>query len=74
MSPYIKGPNNRKKIPKSTWMPCLLLIYLAGMTIWFAPSLISGGEIGRLIFVFISELVIIYVLYRFLKKREKQQD
>lgn len=74
MNPQIRDPRNRKKIPRSVWMPCLLLIYLFGMTAWFAPSLIANGEIARLIIVFISEIIIIIVLRIFLKKREQQQN
>lgn len=55
-------------------MPCLLLIYLIGMTCWFAPSLIANGEILRLIIVFLSEIGIIILLRIFLVKREKQQE
>ena len=54
-------------------MPTLLLVYLVGMTLWFAPSLIANGEIARLIIVFLSELAIIVALRIFLKKRESQQ-
>lgn len=61
-----------KRIPRSTWLPTLLLIYLTGMTCWFAPSLIRGGETGRLIVVVLAELVILALLYFFLKKKEKQ--
>lgn len=55
-------------------MPCLLLVYLFGMTMWFAPSLIANGETARLITVFVSEVLIIALLRVFLLKREKQQD
>ena len=72
MNPRIKGPGNKRKIPKSVWMPCLLLIYLFGMTAWFAPALIANGEIARLIVVFMSDIAIIVVLRIFLKKRERQ--
>lgn len=65
---------NKKKVPRSVWMPALLLVYLAGMTMWFAPSLIANGEIARLIIVFVSELGIIILLRIFLKKRERQQS
>lgn len=61
-----------KRIPRSTWLPTLLLIYLTGMTCWFATSLIKGGETVRLIVVVLAELVIIALLYFFLKKKEKQ--
>lgn len=65
---------NKKKIRRSVWMPCLLLIYLFGMTAWFAPSLIERGEITRLVVVFLSEVAIIAVLRIFLVKRERQED
>lgn len=64
---------DRRKIKKSTWLPALLLCYLAGMTIWFAPSLIATGEIVRLVSVFIADIVIIVLLRLFLVKRERQQ-
>lgn len=54
-------------------MPALLLIYLFGMTLWFAPQLIANGEIARLIIVFVSEVLIIILLRKFLVKRENQQ-
>lgn len=63
----------KKKIPKSTWMPILLFIYLFGMTWWFAPQLIANGEIARLIIVFLSETCIILLLRWFLLKREKNK-
>ena len=67
-------PRKRNKLRKSVWMPCLLLIYLAGMTTWFAPQLIANGETARLVTVFISEIVIILLLRMFLVKRERQQN
>lgn len=74
MNPRINDPRKRSKIPKSVWMPTLLLIYLFGMTAWFAPSLIAGGEIVRLIVVFFTEIFIIVLLRIFLKKRENQKQ
>ena len=74
MTPQYNKPNGKKKIRRSVWMPCLLLIYLAGMTAWFAPSLIANGEIARLIVVFVSEIFIIGLLRMFLVKRERQQE
>lgn len=73
MNPRINDPK-KKKINRSTWLPALLLIYLFGMTLWFAPSLIAGGEIARLIIVFVTELIIIIILRKFLQKRERQQN
>lgn len=66
------NPRNRRKIRKSVWMPALLLIYLFGMTAWFAPALIANGETARLITVFLSEIFIIVLLRIFLVKRERQ--
>lgn len=74
MSPQINRPEKRKKIPRSVWMPCLLLIYLFGMTAWFAPSLIANHEISRLIIVFVSDIAIIVALRIFLKKRENAEN
>lgn len=68
----LKG--KKKRVPRSVWMPALLLIYLFGMTLWFAPQLIANGEIARLVIVFCSEILIIVLLRFFLLKREKQND
>lgn len=62
----------KRKYRKSQWLPALLLCYLAGMTIWFAPSLIEQGDYIRLFSVVIIELAVIFVLRNFLRKREKQ--
>lgn len=67
----LNNPRNPRKIRKSVWMPALLLVYLFGMTAWFAPSLIANGEIARLIIVFLSEIFIIVLLRIFLIKRER---
>lgn len=61
-----------QRIPRSTWLPTLLLLYLTAMTCRFAPALIRGGEIIRLVVVVTAELAIIALLYFFLKKREQQ--
>lgn len=53
-------------------MPALLFIYLAGMTIAFAPSLIERGETLRLVIVFVTEVGIILLLRAFLRKKEKE--
>lgn len=55
-------------------MPLLLLLYLVGMTTWFAPQLIANGEIARLVIVFVSEIAIIAVLRIFLLKRERNEE
>ena len=49
-----------------------MLVYLAGMTAFFAPELIRTGETTRLIVVFCSELLLIALVYFFLKKREER--
>lgn len=65
---------HRKKLKKSVWLPTLLLVYLFGMTIWYAPSLINQGETIRLIVVFSIELAIIIVLRILLRKRELKAE
>lgn len=62
---------SKSRLKKSTWLPALLLIYLFGMTFWFAPELIARGEILRLILVFVAELIVIALLRWFLLKKEK---
>lgn len=51
-----------------------MLLYLIGMTAYFAPSLIAGGEITRLVVVTIVELIIILLLFLFLRKMEKRDQ
>lgn len=46
-----------------------MLIYLVGMTAWFGADLIHNGEIVRLVVVFVIELLVIWLLRIFLKKR-----
>lgn len=60
-----------KKIPRSIWLPSLLLIYLLGMSGYHAKALIQAGETMRLVVVFLIEILIIVALYFFLRKREK---
>lgn len=57
------------KIPKYNWLPAVMLIYLLGMTAWFGADLIRNGEITRLVVVFLLELLVIWLLRIFLKKR-----
>ena len=64
----------RRKIPRSQWLPALLLVYLLGMTIYFGRDLIRQGEIARLVTVFLLDLGIIALLYFFLKKRESKKE
>lgn len=74
MTPQNNIPDSgRKKIKKSVWLPTLLLLYLAGMTIWFAPSLIEQGEIARLVIVTLIELAIIFTLRYLLRRREEKE-
>lgn len=72
MTPSPFNKPRKQKIKRSVWLPALLLIYLFGMTIWFAPSLIDNGEIVRLVVVFVAELVVIILLRLFLIKKEQQ--
>lgn len=64
----------KRKIPRSQWLPALLLCYLAAMNIYFGGDLIRRGEIFRLVVVSVVELLLIAALYFFLKKREKSRQ
>lgn len=65
---------HRKGIRRSVWLPTLMILYLIGMTAYFAPSLIAGGEITRLVVVTIVELIIILLLFLFLRKKEQRDQ
>ena len=65
-------PDPRKRIPRSVWLPTLLLCYLAAMSIYFGGDLIRNGEVIRLIVVSLIELALIAALYFFLKKKESR--
>ena len=66
--------NNRKpKLKRSVWLPTVLFIYLLGMTGYYAPRLINGGETMRLVVVFAVETAVILVLHWFLKRKEQQE-
>lgn len=62
-----------RRPPRSVWLPTLLLLYLLAMTGWFGTELIRNGETARLIIVFVVELIVIGLLYFFLKKREHRE-
>lgn len=62
-----------RRPPRSVWLPTLLLLYLLAMTGWFGAELIRNGETTRLIIVFVVELIVIGLLYFFLKKRERRE-
>lgn len=59
-----------RKIPKSKWIPALLLIYLAVMIITFGKENISNGETVKFVAIILIELLVIIALYFFLKKKE----
>lgn len=55
-------------------IPSLLLIYLAVMTVIFAPDLIASGQYTRLATIVGSELIVITLLYFVLKKKKTLQS
>ncbi len=60
----------KKKIPRSTWLPALLLIYLAAMSYIGRGELAAGNYLYYFGIIAIT-LVIIITLHFVLKKREK---
>lgn len=58
-----------KKIPNYNLIPALLLIYLAGMSIYFGGEMIRNGETLRFIIIVAVELAIIFLLRFLLKKK-----
>lgn len=60
----------KKKIPRSSWLPALLLIYLAAMSYIGRGELAAGNYLYYFGIIAIT-LVIIITLHFVLKKREK---
>ncbi len=61
-----------KKIKKSTWLPCLLLIYLTAMSVIGWRGYASGQNSALYYFGSIAfTLLVIFVLRLFLLKKER---
>lgn len=65
----------RKRIPKSTFLPLILLIYLAVMSC-FGYREYSAGKMSAAYFfgIIAATLIVIVLLHIFLKKREKYRN
>jgi membrane protein implicated in regulation of membrane protease activity len=66
--------NNRKRLPKSVWLPVILLIYLIAMAVYYGPRLIAGGETLRFILISLVELAIIILLWYLLRRKERKEE
>lgn len=63
-----------KKIKKSTWLPCLLLIYLSVMSAIGWQGYVAGKSTALYFFGSIAfTLLVIIALHFFLKKKESLQ-
>lgn len=62
-----------KKIRKSTWLPILLLIYLAVMS-WIGRGELAAGNYCYYFGIVGATLAAIVALHFFLKKREQMRD
>ena len=56
---------------KYIWLPALLAIYFAFMTVYFGLDLLRAGETLRFWGTIIAEMAVLIALVFFLKKREK---
>lgn len=65
---------SRKKINKSTWLPCVLAIYFLGMAIWFGPELIRNGETLYFILISVVEIIMIIAVRFFYLAKEKKGE
>lgn len=65
-------PNNRKRIPRSTLIPALLVIYLAVMA-WIGWPEYAAGRTSALYYfgIICATLAVIVLLHFNLKKRDK---
>lgn len=67
------GKPAKKKIRRSQWLPALLLLYFAAMACFYGPGMISNGETLRFTVISVVELGVLYLLYLFLRKKEKRE-
>lgn len=66
--------NSGKKIPKSKWLPILLLLYLIGMAIYFGIDKLKNGETIEFFAIILIDLLVIALLYILLKKIEQRKE
>lgn len=59
---------------KYIWLPTLLAIYFAFMTVYFGLDLLRSGEYLRFWGTIVAEMVVLIALVFFLKKREKLRN
>lgn len=68
------SPARRRRIPRSTLVPVLLLVYLAVMAVIGWPEYASGRSSALYYFGVIgATLAVIFLLHLNLKKREKMR-
>lgn len=65
----IDGREKRRRIPRSTWLPLVLMVYLAGMAYVGRAHFVSGDYLYYF-GVIVPTLLVIVVLHFVLKKRE----
>lgn len=56
------------------WLPAVLLIYLLAMAFMFKDSLLSAGRYFQFYGTIAIEVVVIVLLYIFLRKKCKMRD
>lgn len=59
------------KIPRSTWLPCVLLVYLAVMA-WIGRGEFLAGHYLYYFGIIAATLVVIGLLHVFLLRRERR--
>ncbi len=59
---------------KYIWLPALLAIYFAFMTVYFGLDLLWAGETLRFWGTIIAEMAVLIALVFFLKKRERLRE
>lgn len=57
------------KVPKYIWLPIILALYFICMMIVFVPDLLKQGEYTRVAVVTGVEIIVIFLVYIFYKKR-----
>lgn len=63
----------KRKLKKSNWLPWILAVYAAAMSIYFGPELIASGNHTRFWITLVAEALCITGVYFALRRKERLQ-
>lgn len=63
-----------QRIPKYKWLPVILFLYFAGMSIYFGKDLILSGQYLRFTIISVVEILVIIAVYFTQKGKYKAEQ